>query len=131
MTTTAVFGAAAGIGWEIAKKLNLEGHTVNTFDVDDLPDLMTSGMHTFGKWPGRPYHEVFHNTGSEIYVTFGQPSARSFDNTDVNGESELLLRNFQSVTQVMRAVRKQGTSKDLSLVLTASCSGLGADPSGA
>lgn len=127
-----IFGGSSGIGAAIARYL---------FVIDERRPLIVDKLkHPYFdtvncEFPLSEQEENEIALGPEkfshVYITFGQPSHRKFDDTDQQREQQLLIGNFEAVTSALRVARRRYTYPDSSFVLTSTVSSLRADPGGA
>lgn len=123
-----VFGGARGIGASIADYLYNHYETPLVVDKEVSPKYVTRRI-SFPYEPADADYLLGPEKFSHVYITFGLPSHRKFDDTTVHKEVALMQGNFFAVTSALRWV-KPATWPDTSFVIVTTVSSHQADPGG-
>lgn len=129
--TDIVFGGGQGIGLSIVRKLQAMAND-KVFVVDRfIPEQMKDDSDLFGfeqqRFPDNGWE--FDHPVTNAFITFGAPSHRQFNGTDVGKEMELMRLNFHAVTSALRSIKPKLDSYG-SIVITTTVSASRADQGG-
>jgi len=127
-----VFGGARGIGAAIVEQLGHRGYW-NPVIIDKVShpsrDTIIASFPLVEEGAAAELADFRSLSFREVYITFGRPTHRKFDETDNLKEEQLWAGNFGAVTSALRICRPF-LFPDSSIVITSSVSASTADPGG-